>query len=282
LSSTISAENKKFGRFDKHGVILRESFDNQYKNLVPEFWKWLDSNFRSISRLNILGGEPFYQKEFDRLLDEIEKNPNPECELNVVTNLMVKTEKLQWYIDKFKSLVSKKKIKRIDVTCSIDCWGPQQEYVRWGLDLVQWKENIELLLKNKWLYVSINQTISPLTIKTMPELLTQINQWKQQRQIGHWFSGVAPGPSYMKPDIFGNAEFAQDAEIILELMTTTTDEDKMALEYMKGIMTQILSAEMNKTEIVKLITYLDEKDRRRNTNWEPLFPWLVEYRKYVV
>jgi hypothetical protein len=175
-----------------------------------------------------------------------------------------------------------KKLKRIDITCSIDCFGPQQEYVRWGLDLGQWKKNIELLLKHKWLYISINQTISPLTIKTMPELLVQLKQWKQQHQVGHWFSGVAPDPSYMKPEIFGDAEFAQDAEIILKLMSTDTDEDLTALEYMKGIFSQILSAKINYQEIVKLITYLDEKDRRRGTNWEILFPWLIRYRKYVV
>ena len=32
-------------------------------------------------------------------------------------------------------------------------------------------------------------------------------------------------------------------------------------------------------EIKKLIFFLDEKDRRRNTNWENLFPWLIKYRE---
>lgn len=281
LSSTISTENINFGKFDKNGVVL-ESVEHQFNNLVPYFWQWLDTGFASLKRLHVLGGEPFYQKEFNRLLDFVEKTPNPECELNVVTNLMISSEKLQQYIDRFKKLLSAKKLKRVDITCSIDCWGPQQEYVRWGLDLNQWRQNIELLLKNKWLYININQTISPLTIKTMPELLIQLKQWRQQRQVGHWFSGVDPGPSYLKPDIFGNIEFAHDAEIILKLMPTDTEEDRNALDYMRGIFAQIESAELNQQEIIKLITYLDEKDRRRGTSWEKLFPWLLGYRKYVV
>jgi hypothetical protein len=281
LSSTISAENIKFGKFDKNGVVL-ESFDHQFKDLVPHFWKWFDTHFNSLTRLHVLGGEPFYQKEFDCLLDSIEKNPNPNCELNIVSNLMVSEEKLSRYIGKFKQLLIAKKLKRIDITCSIDCFGPQQEYVRWGLNLEQWKNNIELLLSQKWLYISINQTISSLTIKTMPELLIQLKQWKQQRHVGHWFSAVSPGPSYMKPDIFGHAEFAQDAETIIKLMPSESAEDLNALEYMKGIFSQILSAEINQQEIAKLITYLDEKDRRRGTDWETLFPWLKEYKKYVV
>jgi pyruvate-formate lyase-activating enzyme len=281
LSSTISAENVKFGKFDKNGIVL-DSVDHQFKNLVPHFWKWFKTGFSSLSRLNVLGGEPFYQKDFDQLLIEIDQNPNPNCELNVVSNLMISEIKLQKYVDTFKKLLVEKKLKRIDITCSIDCFGPQQEYVRWGLNLEQWKKNIEILLKNKWLYISINQTISPLTIKTMPELIMYINQWKQRRQLGHWFSGVSPGPSFMKPDIFGNAEFVQDAETILKLMTSTTEEDLIAKEYMKGIFSQILSANINQSEIIKLITYLDEKDRRRGTNWETLFPWLIGYRRYVV
>lgn len=281
LSSTIAAENIKFGKFDKNGVVL-DLFDNQVKHLVPYFWKWFDKNFQTLSRLHVAGGEPFYQKDFDRLLDEIEKNPNPNCELNIVSNLMISKQKLEHYIEKFKKLLATKKLKRIDITCSIDCWGPQQEYVRWGLDLNQWKENFELLLAHKWLYISINQTISSLAIKTMPELLLQIKQWKQQRQVGHWFGIVSPGPSYMRPDIFGKDEFAEDTEKILKLMPTDTEEELTALKYMSGMLSQNLSVEINQTEIVKLITFLDEKDRRHNTNWETLFPWLIGYRKYVV
>jgi hypothetical protein len=281
LSSNILAENIKFGKFDKNGVVL-ESVDNQFKNLVPSFWKWFDTGFSSLSRLHILGGEPFYQKEFDKLLDKIENNPNFNCELNVVSNLMVDEQKLQQYIDRFKSLLMKKKLKRIDITCSIDCLGPEQEYVRWGLNLDQWEKNFELLLKNKWLYININQTISPLTIKTMPELLAKLKQWRQHRQVGHWFSEVSPGPSYMKPEIFGGTEFAHAAEIILQLMPIDTVEDLDALKYMQGIFSHILSANINQQEIVKLITYLDEKDRRRGTDWETVFPWLIGYRKYVV
>jgi organic radical activating enzyme len=281
LSSTIAAENVKFGKFNKHEIIL-DSIDNQVKNLAPYFWEWFEKNFSNLQRLQVLGGEPLYQKDFDRLLDYIDQMPNSNCELNVVTNLMISKQKLQGYIDRFKKLLSAKKLKRIDITCSIDCFGPQQEYVRWGLDLVQWKENFESLLENKWLYININQTISPLTIKTMPELLIQLKQWKQKRQLGHWFGGVSPGPSYLMPDIFGDAEFSQDAEIILQLMSTKTEEDRNAVEYMKGIFSQILSAKLNRQEIAKLIVYLDEKDRRRGTNWETLFPWLIGYRKYVV
>jgi hypothetical protein len=281
LSSTIAAENVKFGKFEKHGILL-EAPNNQYKNLVPHFWKWFETGFSKLSRLHVLGGEPFYQKEFLQLLDAIELHPNANCELNIVTNLMIDNKVLQQYVERFKNLLITKKLKRVDITCSIDCFGPQQEYVRWGLDLQKWQENFESLMQHKWLYLSINQTISALTINTMPELLTQLQQWRQHRKIGHWFSGVTPGPSYMKPEIFGGVEFESAINKILKLMPTSTSEDVSALEYMKGILFYATSATPDYQEISKLIIYLDEKDRRRGTNWETLFPWLIRYRKYVV
>ena len=43
-----------------------------------------------------------------------------------------------------------------------------------------------------------------------------------------------------------------------------------------------LDLNIKRDEIKKLIVYLDEKDRRRGTNWETVFPWLKEYQNYVV
>jgi organic radical activating enzyme len=281
LSSTIANENNKFGKFDSRGVKI-ELVDKHYKDLVPNFWKWFETGFSTLKRLHILGGEPLMQKELNQLLDYIDANPNPNCELNIITNLMVSTNRLQLFVDRVKMLLTHKKIKRIDITCSIDCWGPEQEYVRWGLNLNQWEDNFKLLMSNKWIYLNVNQTISALTIKTMPTLLIKLAGWRKQRKIGHYFSGVTPGPSYLIGNIFGKQEFAESAEEILKLMPTTTDEEQISYNYMKGIFSEILTDNINVLEIIKLIIYLDEKDRRRNTDWTQLFPWLTEYKKYVV
>jgi hypothetical protein len=273
LSSTIEAEDRKFGTL---------TTQNNFRDLVPYFWQWFPEGFQSVKRLHVLGGEPFYQREFDRLLDMIEQYPNPDCELNIVTNLMIDTDRLQGYIDRFKHLLVSRKLSRVDITVSVDCAGPQQEYVRWGFEWNKWRENFELLISHRWLYLVINQTISALTIKTMPEFLEQFYQWRQHRKIGHWFSGIYPDPSYMKAEIFGNLEFADTADAVLNLMPTHTQEDQTARDYMQGIFKQILTSKPNYPEIARLIDFLDEKDRRRGTHWPDLFPWLERYREHVV
>jgi hypothetical protein len=212
----------------------------------------------------------------------IDQHPNPDCELNIVTNLMVSPDRLSMFVEKLKKLLLTKKIKRVDITCSIDCWGPQQEYVRWGIDLEQWQKNFDTLIMHKWLYISINQTITALTIKTMPELLIKLKEWNAIRPVHHHFGGPTPGPSYFNAGILGGEQFRQDFDYILSLMPQNTDEDKIAYKYMAGIAGSITKSKVNPAEVTTLLKYLDEKDRRRNTNWELLFPWLAEYKKYVV
>ena len=51
-------------------------------------------------------------------------------------------------IQDYKNLLVKKKIKRFDINCSIDCWGKRQEYIRYGLNLDNWQKNFEMLTKN--------------------------------------------------------------------------------------------------------------------------------------
>lgn len=277
LSSSIESENKRFGSF-KYKDIELKSEENHYKNLVPSFWNWFSTGFSDVRNLNILGGEPFYQKELYDLYDAIENAPNSECTLTIVTNLMVNKSILQRHIERLKSMLISKKLKRVDITCSIDCWGEQQEYVRWGIDLDQWEDNFRFLMSHKWLYLNINQTIMSLTIKSMPELLVKLSEWRKERKIGHWFSGAEPSYSWMKTEIFHGEEFKEDAKLIMNLMPQYTDEDKVAYQYMQGILNKFLS--VGETDIkaaTDFFVYLNEKDRRRNTNWRKTFPWLEKY-----
>jgi len=137
-------------------------------------------------------------------------------------------------------------------------------------------------LSQKYLYLNINQTIGTLTIKTMPDLLEKLAEWRKIHKIGHWFSGVDPGPEYLKAFKLPGHVFEPDRDRILSLMPQDTDENQHAYEHMQGLFKQICQPEHDPDDIKDLIVFLDEKDRRRGTSWETLFPWLVEYRKYVV
>lgn len=278
LSSRLDFEQKKYGSFNKNGLVIESKFTKhpKYESIEKNFWKWMENNSDNLVRLHLLGGEPFYQRQFIDFLTFFESNPRPNLEFNITTNLMLSTEKLQKYIEDIKLLVMNKKVKRLDITASIDCWGPQQEFVRYGLDLNQWEKNFEYLIDQKWITLNINNVVSILTIKTLPDLLVKLNKWNKNRKIEHYFSQLY-FPSYLAPDILGLREFQKDFDKILLLMKTESWRGSQAKKYMQGIVSTITDAKFNQVEILKLITFLDETDRRRNTNWKDLFPWLIKY-----
>jgi organic radical activating enzyme len=277
LSSSIDAENIRFGDFAVGGVELISLKQKPLTELEPKFWHWMKNNFEKLERFHFLGGEPFYQRQLDLLIDFVDQHSNPQLELNLITNLMVDQRILDKKISQLKRLIAEKKLKRLDITASIDCWGAEQEYVRYGLKLDQWLSNFLFLLDQRWIKLNINQTISALTIKTMPELLQQLAVWRKIRPVGHYFSVTEPGPSYLRPNIFGRGVFDKDFASVLNSMTGTSSDEITAYKYMQGIADEIETHDMNTVEVNKLFVFLNEKDRRRNTNWRTTFPWLEKY-----
>jgi pyruvate-formate lyase-activating enzyme len=283
LSSRINTEYKKHGRFEKNGVVLEPiTIDPSYTAMLEKFWDWMNRYSSGLVRFTIAGGEGFYQPELETCLEYFESSRHPNLEFCIITNLMLAPDKLEKFIQRFKKLVADRRLKRVDLTCSIDCLGAEQEYTRYGMNVDRWIENFERLLQEPWLTLHINQTISVLTIKTMPGLIDKIKVWKIKREIGHFFSVVTPGPSYLVPNILGNKVFEEDFNHILEIMPRTTHEDVLAFECMQGIAHSYLQSTPDQVELLKLKTFLDETDRRRGTSWPTTFPWLVKELEHVV
>jgi hypothetical protein len=108
----------------------------------------------------------------------------------------------------------------------------------------------------------------------MADLIAYINTQRADREIGHHLIS-ANEPSYMNPDILDRDFFDPYFAQVLEAMPADTWQQQQARTYMQGVRQQIAAAEKNPAEINKLRTYLDELDRRRNTNWRKTFPWLT-------
>ena len=284
FSSKIEQENVKFGPFSKHGVEIcnSESKSAQFKELGEALWAWMETNAHELVRFHVLGGEPFYQEQFDRCLNFFDTNPCPNLEFNVVSNLMIAPKKLQIIIDRIKQLLVQRKLKRFDLTCSIDSFGAEQEYVRYGLDLNQWRENFEYVAGQKWIYLNFNQVLSGLTIKQVAPLLKYINNLRKHRDIYQYFSTPVFTQDSLHPEIFGPGYFDTDFDEILKNMPVSTDQQKQMYKYMEGIQAQVNSKPRNQAAINRLGVFLDEIDRRRNLDWRTTFPWLVKEIENVV
>ena len=266
FSSLWDDENKRFGgsRF-----VVDKTFE---ENKIKCF-SWLRENINDLYQLNVLGGEPLYQKEFDQLLDVLEDNPAPNLTLTFFSNLAVAEDKLVSKIDRIEQLVDKKHIKKLEITASLDCWGPEQEFARFPLNLKRWEKNFEYLLNKDWITIVIGSTITPLTVWTLDQLFEKINKWNQVREVW-WYGNSVNGPVYMFIDMFGD-EFTEYFDRALSLMPDREPEHKSAKLYLTGIRDQAKSKEPNLSKIKELYNFLDKMDHRRGTDWRSVYPKLV-------
>jgi len=280
LSSRIENEGKKFGEFEKNGIHIPiitkpTSATVEY---FEKFKNWLDRNITTLVRLHLLGGETFIQHELlSSVLDIIERNPNPKLELCIFSNLNVPDKYWNLYINRIRDLQAAGNIRVFDLTCSIDCWGPEQEFVRYGLDLAKFEERFAWASEQSesWLRIHVNQTITSMTIKTMPELINKIAHYSQYRHIGHYFQFLT-GQHYLHPEVYSYDFWQKDFNKILSSMPQNTVAQKEAIPRMQGMQKQLQQSKVNNfKEISQLHTYLDELDRRRNTNWRELFSYLI-------
>jgi pyruvate-formate lyase-activating enzyme len=278
LSSKIEQENIKFGEFNKDGVtilgqIKKNTLAQEY---LEKFYSWLEKNGRSLRRLHLLGGETLIQHDLiDRVVEILDDYPNPDLELGIFSNFSISEKVFQRHIVEMERLYSQNKISRFDLTASIDAWGPEIEYTRSGLDLELFEKNFKYVAEQEWIRLNVNQTVTTLTMRSMPDLIDKITFYSNndKRHIGHYFQFVT-GFSYLHPEIYGGEFWKNDFDRIFQAMPADTDDQKEARQRMEGMRARILNTQMNTVEIKKMKTYLDEIDRRRKTNWKNVFPYL--------
>jgi len=290
FSSQWEDENRRFGSDFSSGKafdVRAPQNNSNYDQMVSDFWKYLENEnrYQVLQRYHVLGGEPFLIKELDDSIEFWRTHPNPDLTFSIITNLNIPTPRFEKYIKQFEKLVLGNKIWKLQLTASLDCWGAEQEYVRYGLDLETWQQNFELVLNRPWISVSINSVISALTIKTMPKLLEKINEWntrqtavirgrereRRAEPILHSFNTTNNWVD--DPHAFGSY-FSDDMTKILSLMPNNSEDQQRQKNAMSGIAKRLSTGVPNRLQISNLKQYLDQLDRRRSTNWRTHFSWL--------
>lgn len=282
LSSQWVSENKIYaGEIGKRQFEIHQERQKLYPERLKYFWEWLFQNYQHLKMFHVLGGEPFYQKETEQCIDFWDNNPNPDMYFSIFSNLKVKSDKFKKLLDKLNGLMKNSKVQSVGITASLDCWGVEQEYVRWGINLEEWEYNFKTLVYDyPDIHVCINSTINCLSIKTMPELLSRINEANSYRQsihgsnVIHSFNMVTE-PEFMNGQNFPSNFFDADFENILAVMPSKDSRERSLKENMEGIWKRYNVAPYNKSQITQLKYVLDESDRRHKTNWREIFPWLI-------
>jgi hypothetical protein len=311
FSSMWEEENRRFDMQKEDGILVNPMWtkdQEEYSALRDKLFAWLEKHGHNIWNFGMLGGEPFHQVEFEMMLDHYDRFPNPDLLFTMTTNLKLPYAKLVGYVERIKRMINEGKMGNFNISASMDCWGPEAEYVRWGLDLVKWEKNFDYLVEqDDWLIINMNFTITPLTIKTLPNLIEKLNQWDHRRLVKRVAKIIGSDdsqlvddfirtrdktidfgkhlsfsfmhviePTQMNPTWFGPGVFKEDFDKVLAILPNDTAYQQSAYQYMQGVANAIENTTRDPEKILMLETYLEEIDRRRGTNWRTVFPWLEQ------
>lgn len=270
FSSRIQKEIEKFGPLENEYDLTGFKTQVDYEKLKKQFWQWMDKNSTNLYLFHILGGEPMYQPEFEECLEFFSEKNHPNLRWKIFSNLKHNPDKFEEKIEKVNKLITDKKIENFQVVCSQDCWGPQAEFARYGLDLDNWETNFNTLLNDNKVEISIHSTITPVTLPTMSEFYRRIGLWNKQKKIEVSWNTVKE-PSFMNPEIIGYHGKSYYDNLIEEVQKGGYD-----IPYLSGFREQSTSHPIDGERLTKLYHYLNKLDERRGTDWKSLYPWLYE------
>lgn len=277
FSSRINEELKKHGPYPI-GILPADEISDR-DQYFSAWLTWLDTNYQHLDRLSILGGEPFLQKEMWNILDFVATRKNQNLTIAVNTNLNSKLDTIKRFVETCKDLIVCGKIKKVHISASLDCWGPQAEFIRDGLDLKRWQENFEYLIQHKWLTISVHQVITSLSLGTALELQQRIAEYKKQNpRITQEYHVVDSGHEEIyHPNMFGPTFFKYKLNELLEQYPVTTEWDLETRKRLEGICLMIDAVAPDRLRLTKLRATLDMIDHRRGTDWRKLFPDIDRY-----
>lgn len=270
FSTTWEKEIQEHGPYklsqDYNSIHTPQIEDSPY---IKKFWKWFPKAYEHLFVLRVTGGEPLLDKNTYKLLQYVKDNPKEGLTFHCNSNLMVTENRVKKYIELVKDIPDAK------LYVSIDSWGKQAEYIRHGLDINHFENNLHKVLGNG-VQVGIMNTFNFLSIPNTHEFIYKMAELKNT--YGDLITVDMP---YMHKPEHLSAQISDDTHISimeksLKLMETYPQFSQVEIEKFRKTVGWITANRFKDSELLKhrrdFWHFVYEHDKRRGTNFENAFP----------
>ena len=214
-------------------------------------------------------------------MDFISKNPNPNVEFIVNSNLCVPDKIVDELIDSAKAMVLNNAISSFKLFASLDSVGEQAEYQRYGLDFEQFKRNVIRVLeevpKGKVSFTCTFNVFSVPKVKEFMEYMKSLIDIYGDRI--NFDTPYLRYPPHQCIQILPNSydKYLADAQTYME----SVGFKSLPIEKIKRLRSYMANVTMTEEEIATyrkdFKIFVDEHDRRRNTNFAQIYPELLTF-----
>lgn len=285
-------EVKKHGNYDltynqygidflQNGTYYGPKDENPY---IEAFWKWWPSLKNDLHTLRITGGEPLMNPGAMQFFELLDKEPSPQLEISLNSNLGVSFEKVDRMIEYVSHLLKNKKIRKFSLYTSIDSWGPQAEYMRTGLKCNHWERNVRAVLATNTT-VNLMCTFNVLCVTNFQKLLQKVIELRKEfghnsikfdtpylKEPPHWMINILTDDFITHMD--NTLQFIKDNDQWLNDLEY--EKFKRVVDYMKA---KTISEEKILQGRRDFYSFFTENDKRLGTNLLEVFP---EYTNFYL
>lgn len=273
-------------------------YEEESNPYVEAWWKWWPELSKTLHILRVTGGEPLIQQSTWKLLSSLDENPLPHLGLNLNSNFGVKPVLIDRFIEKVNLLTSGSKIREFKLFTSIDTWGDRAEYLRTGLDVASWEQNLIKYLRETRSPVTLMNTFNVLTVTSFKTLLAKILEWRSlyQDSSDSRFRRLGFDTPHLKEplqydmNILPKDRFMPYMYDTLDFMEVNTDDNdptkfsRSEYEKFSRVVKYMESTNYNETRLLEgrrdFYNWFREYDRRRGTDFAKTFPEMVDFYYY--
>ena len=301
-SSSFQSEIKKFGPYNtvkNHTLNIEwfKPFEEEVNPYIDAWWKWWPEVSKTLNILRITGGEPLMHRSTWRLFDHLRSEPKPHLELNLNSNLGVKSTMVEKLADNVNDVLVNQKVKTFKLFSSMDSWGARAEYIRTGLDTDLWEKNLDIYITKTNAPVSIMCTFNILSVTSFISFLQKVLDWRAKYQPvmnpgGHGRRIRFDTPYLKEPlqydmNILPKEDFLPHFDAILKFIDDNRDEldptkfTDMEYEKFRRVRDYFATANYDEEKVkegrIDFYNWFTEYDIRRGTNFLGTFPEMESF-----
>lgn len=255
---------------------------------LESFWSWWPELSKKLEFFRVTGGEPLLAPETFRLLEWLHENPRPDLHLSINSNMGVPRALIDRLIEAANALEGK--IASLTLYTSVDTFGAQAAYIRYGMDFKAYRENCERFLREvSWpIKLSYMITVNALSLPGLRALMEMI----LAQRISHQRHRVGLDTPYLRhpehmsvsvltPDFVEHLDRALDFMMKYRAASISrgfVGSEILLVERIRPLLRENAQSAVKRWRLRRdFYKMFKEYDRRRGTDFQATFPEYAEF-----
>lgn len=256
------------------------------------FWDWWPTIYDELKVFRMTGGEPLLDVNTFRVLDYVIDHPSPKLQIAITSNMSVRSELMDRFINKAKLISDNKHIDHLALFASVDSVGEQAEYIRHGLKFDTFSHNVNRYLSEvNANSVSFINTFNAMSVTGLPRFIDMVLELRAKHSHTFqrvWFdTPMLRDPKWQSIQLLPKRyqdlmeESIRYMRKYLETRETrlkgTKDFEVAKLERVLSWMREEIPNKELKRGRANFFHFFTEHDRRRGTNFTRTFPEMSDF-----